>query len=170
MYDLTIPVDFLCCYSFLCSLSKKLSEARDELESPDAEAMAASCTNYAWFSPPPPPKEQGTKRRRPNDKADDAAGPSGAGNEDRAADRDVSEMRVNGLVGGINVDGYDDLDAEESAAWVDVVETWHNEAATMPVSNKLSETNLKVLPLEMLVYDRRQGLIQWRSEAGQFIG
>jgi hypothetical protein len=138
------------------------------LESPDAEAIAASCTNYAWFSPSPPPKERGIKRRRPNDKADDAAG-SGAGNSYRAADRDVSEMRVNGLVGGINVDGYDDLDAEESAAWDDVVVTWLNEAAVMPVSNKLSETNLKVLPLEVPVYDRRQGLIEWRSEAGQLI-
>ena len=161
-----MPIDFLRCYSFLCSLSNNLSRSAQLLKTLDAAAVSQNCTSFPWSAPPPPTKTRSAKRARGDDEAESVAGPSGSGNvADLGPMADIGDSEMPGFVfgAGNNVDGYDDFDPEESVSWNKVTQDWRREAASIPMSSRLSEGLLKTLPADEVNHCR--DLMQWRSLA-----
>lgn len=165
-WNLTVPIDFLRCYSFLCSLSNNLSQNTELLKTLNAAAVSQNCTSFPWSAPPRPTKARSAKRARGDDEAEPVAGPSGSGNvADLGPMADIGDSEMLGFVfgAGNNVDGYDDFDTEESVSWNKVTQDWRREAASIPVSSRLSEGLLKTLPTDEV--DHCRDLMQWRSLA-----
>lgn len=150
-----MPIEFLRCFSLLCFLSKDLNEEAAKLDNLDPESVIKACIEFDWQAPPRPSKSQGTKRRR-DEPQEPEAGPSGLNQGAGLAD---SAATYCDLASGVNVDGYDDLDAEETSAWHKSIHDWHTEAATFAASDTpLKENYLKMLPDR----NKHQTLKEWR--------
>src|ERR1700722_15398125 len=125
-WDLATPIDFLCCFLFLCNLSQQLSEEAEKLNSLNPKDVVKTAIDASWQAPPRLPKTQAAKRQR-NDDQEPVAGPSQLDQGDGLAWREAlrdSAAPCSGLGSGVNVDGYDDLDAEENTAWHKSISDW----------------------------------------------
>jgi hypothetical protein len=123
-WDLTIPIDFLSCYAFLCRLSDPLEDVRNEIGAIDAATAAQRTRDTPWCAPEPPLPPPPPSKRRKLDHGQPTAGPSGGGVADELDFMDALDLEesVEGSC-GLSERDSDIVEPEEADEWTERRET-----------------------------------------------
>jgi hypothetical protein len=113
---LTVPIDFLRCYAFLCRLSDELENLRNAIDELDAPTAAQRCRDTPWCAPEPPLPPPPPSKRRKFDHGPPTAGPSGEGSD---VPHDMDALDFEKFLGGSCGSSERDGDAEEEPEKVD---------------------------------------------------
>jgi hypothetical protein len=150
-WNLTVPIEFLHCYSFLCSLSNNLKNVGDSIQSLDPTAVAKQCSITTWYARPPVPLPNANKRQRSS--GNHLAGPSGGEAAEGMGYLDDTEQNESeGDSWGPSGPNRDGLAPEEAEAWNKEATRWRMEANEMYASDTSLEGH------KGLVYDHLHGL------------
>jgi hypothetical protein len=140
-WNLLDPVDFMKCYSFLCTLASTTATLQQQLEGIDAKNIAQSVVSSSWRATTPPSTVGLNKRKRSN--LGVAHGP---------------------FVQGTNSEGVDDLEPEESNQWHESMKDWQLESQTLDVQPSKFGFPLKQHLVNLAVYDGENGSIdKWSA-------
>lgn len=152
-WDLTQPVEFLRCYTFLCNLANDLQALLQELEGLQIATIAQSLKQTSWRAPTLSFNGSSTKRPR-ND-----GGAKGGDHEGDANDASDASMDKN-----------DDLESDEFSVWHKSYKNWQLErkraADDTPDSGLPLEGCFVKLHTEQIHsgYHRDRSIVeQWRS-------
>jgi hypothetical protein len=150
-WNLTDLIEFLRCYSFLCSLSSNLSNVGDSTRSLNPTAVAKKCSRTAWRARPVP-RVNANKRQRESS-GNNVAGPRGGGAAEGMGYLDDAEQNDSeGGSWGPSGPIYDGLEPEEAEAWNKEATRWRMEANEMYANDASLEGH------KGLIYDQLHGL------------
>jgi hypothetical protein len=150
-WNLTVPIEFLRCYSFLCSLSNNLKELGDSIQLLDPTAVAGKCSHPAWYALPPVPRLKANKRPR-RSSGNDVASPSGGEAAEEMGYPDDTEQNDSEGSWGPSGPNGDGLEPEEAEAWNKEATRWKMEA------NEMYANDTSLDGHKRLVYDQLHGL------------
>ena len=132
-WNLLDPVDFMKCYSFLCTLAGTTATLQQQLNDMDATKIAQSVVSSSWRATTPPSTAGLNKRSN----LGVAHGP---------------------FVQGTNSEGVDDLEPEESNQWHESMKDWQLESQMLDVQPSKVGLHLKQDLVDLVVYDGERSL------------
>jgi hypothetical protein len=149
-WNLLDPVDFMKCYSFLCTLAGTTVTLRQELEGVDPQKVAQSVVSSPWHAVTPPTTAGPKKRKRSN-----------------VGDANISGAR-GPFVKGANSEGVDDLELEESNRWHVSMKEWQLERQRLDIQPGLPLKQHLVKLVKLVVYDgeRLKSVDEWSANIG----
>ena len=155
-WNLLDPVDFMKCYSFLCTLAGTTVTLRKELEAVDPKKVAQSVVFSSWRAITPP---TGTKKRKRFNVGDANIG-----------DANIGDAR-GPFVHGANSEGVDDLELEEANHWHESMKEWQLEHHGLDFQRSKSGLPLKQHLVNLVAYDGEglKSVDEWSANVGHHV-